>query len=255
MAKLSFWLRGLVAATVLIGWPAYAAHIDLGNIQPGELALVVDDGTVNPDGTPNTWGVMQTGVNNLTAFDINKAPDATWGWSLEGTIAGDADPLVTNNLVLRNMMSTPQTYLITQLIGISPAITPTSLTSGSIGGSITDNNNNGATLTTTSGTALYTSLIDGSVFVPLLNDPFSVNAVAGGSQAFPLAGGNFGLPGPSFPGPAANSTIGIQLSFTLTPGDSVSFTSNFQVVPIPAAAWLFGSGLIGLIVIARRKTT
>lgn len=33
--------------------------------------------------------------------------------------------------------------------------------------------------------------------------------------------------------------------------DTVSF--NIQVVPIPAAVWLFGSGLIGLIAIARRR--
>jgi len=31
------------------------------------------------------------------------------------------------------------------------------------------------------------------------------------------------------------------------------YASNAQVVPIPAAAWLFGSGLVGLIGIARRK--
>ena len=245
MAKLRFLLYGL--ATAVIAWPAYAAHIDMANIQPGELALVVNDGT------PNDWGVVHTGVNNLTAFDVNKAVDSTWEWSLTGTIEGDADPIVTNNLVLTNMMATNQTFVITQLIGISPAITPNSLTSGSIAGSITDLNNNGATLTTTNLTAMYTSMIDGSPFTTLLNDPFNVTAVAGGSQAFPLTGANFGLPGPSFPGPAANSTIGIQLSFTLTPGDSVSFTSNFHVVPIPAAVWLFGSGLLGLFVVGRKR--
>ena len=29
--------------------------------------------------------------------------------------------------------------------------------------------------------------------------------------------------------------------------------ASFTVVPVPAAVWLFGSGLIGLIGIARRK--
>jgi hypothetical protein len=35
--------------------------------------------------------------------------------------------------------------------------------------------------------------------------------------------------------------------------DNVSITADVGAVPIPAAVWLFGSGLIGLIGIARRK--
>ena len=31
-------------------------------------------------------------------------------------------------------------------------------------------------------------------------------------------------------------------------------TSSFTVVPVPAAVWLFGSGLLGLVSLARRKT-
>ena len=31
--------------------------------------------------------------------------------------------------------------------------------------------------------------------------------------------------------------------------------TEVSAVPVPAAAWLFGSGLIGLIGVARRKTT
>jgi hypothetical protein len=39
------------------------------------------------------------------------------------------------------------------------------------------------------------------------------------------------------------------------PGYSLSFSSNIPaaVVPVPAAAWLFGSGLVGLIGLARRR--
>ena len=35
--------------------------------------------------------------------------------------------------------------------------------------------------------------------------------------------------------------------------DNISITADIGAVPIPAAVWLFGSGLIGLIGIARRK--
>jgi len=37
--------------------------------------------------------------------------------------------------------------------------------------------------------------------------------------------------------------------------DNVSFTADVSAVPVPAAAWLFGSGLIGLVGMARRKKT
>lgn len=40
-------------------------------------------------------------------------------------------------------------------------------------------------------------------------------------------------------------------SNTLTPNSSL----QFSLVPLPAAAWLFGSGLIGLVCIARRRTS
>ena len=60
------------------------------------------------------------------------------------------------------------------------------------------------------------------------------------SDADPFTGltGTISLPG--YPGP-------INLD--------VDAGMNSKVVPVPAAAWLFGSGLLGLIGIARRKTT
>jgi len=37
------------------------------------------------------------------------------------------------------------------------------------------------------------------------------------------------------------------------PGFSPNFTGTLSKVPVPAAAWLFGTGLIGLVGMARRK--
>jgi hypothetical protein len=41
---------------------------------------------------------------------------------------------------------------------------------------------------------------------------------------------------------------------TVLPPGSVATFATFSAVPVPAAAWLFGSGLLGLIGIARRKS-
>ena len=35
--------------------------------------------------------------------------------------------------------------------------------------------------------------------------------------------------------------------------DNVSITADIAAVPVPAAVWLFGSGLLGLVGVARRK--
>lgn len=40
---------------------------------------------------------------------------------------------------------------------------------------------------------------------------------------------------------------------TFDPANELVQINNVNVVPIPAAAWLFGSGLVGLVAIARRK--
>lgn len=46
----------------------------------------------------------------------------------------------------------------------------------------------------------------------------------------------------------------VQQESTLNPGEWVAITRDYlNPVPVPSAAWLFGSGLIGLIGIARRK--
>ncbi|MGB5398539.1 MAG: VPLPA-CTERM sorting domain-containing protein, partial [Gammaproteobacteria bacterium] len=42
-------------------------------------------------------------------------------------------------------------------------------------------------------------------------------------------------------------------SFILSDYYRLQFSDNVDVVPVPAAAWLFGSGLVGLIGISRRK--
>ena len=45
-------------------------------------------------------------------------------------------------------------------------------------------------------------------------------------------------------------------SYTVTFGNGGSVLMvDTQVVPVPAAAWLFGSGLLGLVALARRKRT
>jgi hypothetical protein len=166
----------------------------------------------------------------------------------------DEDPVVSGTVAVTNTGLVTQQFTLIFTLPISPAIPGGTVIGGSIQGGVTDNNGNGATLSTATGSAFYTALIDAVAVQTLYTHLSSVTAGSFLSNNLPNVA--FGTPIPSQAGPAALSTIGIKLDFLLTPGDSASFTSVFVVqpaiVPVPAAAWLFGSAL-GLVGVIRRR--
>ena len=53
-----------------------------------------------------------------------------------------------------------------------------------------------------------------------------------------------------------NTSCTLRTAFNFnTSGITADATTSVSAVPLPAAAWLFGSGLVGLMVLARRKNT
>ncbi len=239
-----------------IGVILIAALAALGVSTAASASVVGNTVTVNLCGGSgscwnNTWVVGSTSSwSNITANGSD------WN-AVINTLQAGLDPSVTNNFSLTNTSASTQTYTMTTSLTTGP-IGPATVTSGSVGATATSNGNSAATVSTSGSNAIYTALIDGSSFQSLFYPPFSQSTpypTGGGSLTFSSA---FGLPGNTVPGPAVGSGIGIQIEFALTPGDSVGFTSNFQVqpVPLPASLILFGSGLIGLmglIGIARRR--
>ena len=60
----------------------------------------------------------------------------------------------------------------------------------------------------------------------------------------------------SFTGDLAYDLMTVKVDFSLSAYSRVGisgFVQQLEVVPVPAAVWLFGSGLLGLVGIARRK--
>lgn len=244
-----------VVLAFFISSPVHSATVEPGTtfsamwkLESDQTTTVVTDSAESVAGSDGTFSnVVVRGTNTTGLWD------AQWQWM------ANSDPFVTNNFTVTNLSGSTQTFTITSTIGIVP-IGPASLTSGSIDGSLTDNPTSlgtygGATISTVSGSALYTALIDGGAFKTLLDDPVSVTVPG-------TSGGSADVGPASFSnllGPAITSDIGIRIKFSLTAGDSVSFTSVFSVVetavPVPAAVWLFASGMLGLIVVARRKRT
>lgn len=232
----SHLLRSFVAVLGCLGLalaaaPAQAApYVSFNGWQPGEVAL----------GCSSTGGPITTCVGTNASPGSNNFTVTSWNLFL------DSDPVVSNFISIQNNLLTAQTFTITVQIPIAPSIGSPITIQGSVGGSITDFNGNGATLTKPTG-AIYTALVDGLPVQTLLNAPQTVTAGVFGSQTF----------GPASFGPLAYaapavSDIGITMSFTLSPGDLVSYTSVFVVTPEPGTLLLVGSGIAGLVAYGRR---
>ena len=200
------------------------------------------------DGVVVDWTNVQTMTNtngvSVDQWEVTHGLDLA-GWSL----SMDSDPFVTNNFTITNTSGSTQTYTLGTTIGVSPTI-PIGAMQGSIGFTLTDNNSNGATLAT-SGVSIYQGTIDGNVARTLWNSSTTFTAPFGSTASSTY----FGFPTRETAPESVDSNIGVLIKFSLTAGDSVAFTSNFDVVPVPvpAAIWLFGSGLLGLFGVSRRK--
>lgn len=164
----------------------------------------------------------------------------------------DEDPVVSGVVGLTNLAATTQQFTLLFTLPIVPPILGGSVIGGSIQGGGTDNNGNGVTVATAAGSAFYTALIDGSSVQTLYDDPQSFSAGAFLSTNIPSLA--FGTPIPSQAGPPALASIAIQLDFTLTAGDSATFSSVFVVEPVPEPA--LGGLLLsaGLLLVARHRT-
>lgn len=202
------------------------------------------------DGVVVDWTNVQT-MTNTNGVSVDQW-EVTHGLNVDGwSLSMDSDPFVTNNFTITNTSGSTQTYTLGTTIGVSPAI-PIGAMRGSIGFSLTDNNGGGATLAT-SGLSIYRGTIDGNVARTLWDSPNSFTTFS-----TTAASTDFGFPTREAAPESIDSNIGILITFSLTSGDSAAFTSNFDVVPtavvpVPAAVWLFGSGLLGLFGVSRRK--
>jgi hypothetical protein len=162
------------------------------------------------------------------------------------TASAAADTIILN-YVVTNTSNATQTFTITD--NIAANVGGPTFISGSVTGTVTDLNGNGATVATSpAGSSIYSALIDLGTVRTLMDPGFSFSAgnflsATGGPQSFALE-----------PSIAVTAFIGITLTFTLTAGDSASFTSIFTVVPIPApGAAVALCGLAGSVALGRRR--
>ena len=206
-----------------------------------------------PGETPTPWYPQGVDNGDGTYTFSGTYSDPEYGdWTLNlQNVTVRSDPFINAVYGVTNNLGTTQNLILSVSVPVSPTITPSSLIGGSTGGSINDANFDGVgTLATLgSGQPFYAGLIDGVTVLPLYADPFSVSVpFAGGTALIPAL--NAGLPGPTIPGPAVLSSIGIDHRFSLTAHDTAALTSFFVAVPEPTTGALLALG--GLLLAARR---
>jgi hypothetical protein len=152
----------------------------------------------------------------------------------------DIDPFVTNNFNVTNISGVTQIFEIVVTLPVVPT-GPQTLMTGSIGLSVTNTASGGAALADT-GVAVYRAQIDGSTEQTLFDPAFSL----GCAPPFCSDSDNSGFV--NILGPAATTDIAIRIRFSLSPGDSASGTSvfNIEAVPEPMTAVMIAMGLAGL---------
>lgn len=201
------------------------------------------------NGATNNWTFNDTATPNLDGTFTYDGTVSGSVWTFSWDIDVDPDPFINATLGITNNTAVTKHFdiLFTLPVG-SPFASGTK--SGSMSATFQDLNGSGLVSLTN---VNWSGRIDGV-------DAMSLTAFDG--TCGPGSPGCIGSLGTVSDGPlpsgAVNTNIGIHLAFDLTAGDKATFTNFFEVVPvvvpIPAAMWLFGSGLFGLGALARRRS-
>ena len=171
------------------------------------------------------------------------------GFGLSWGLLVNPDPFIVGNLVVTNTSNATQTFFLDVSLPVNQALASTVI-GGSITGTVTDLTGDGATVAAISANdAIYRAFTDvapdfsgGNLAGSLLTGS---SASSGAFQSATIGPAEFGGPIPAQPYGAVNTNIAIRLQFTLTAGDSASFTSLFVVVPTPGALAIAAFGLVG----------
>jgi len=151
----------------------------------------------------------------------------------------DPDPLISNNVLVQNNTAANQIYTIT--VALPTTFAGPNQIRGSISTSVIGAN---AAISTVAPSAIYSAIIDGVTTVKTLQDsPFSLTTPAPATSAV----ASYGFQLNNVP---VTSSIGITLKFELTPGDTATILSDFEVVAVPEpstlALLLLGGGALVL---------
>jgi len=238
----------LVACTVsvVIALVSASAQADPINLQDVHVQVGWEN--------PNLGGADWYWVDTLVAPDPATGDFSDGGsmttavCDLQWSVSGNADPIVFGAFTATNISAVTQTFVMIVGLPLGAPLLPSTGTSGVMNVTVVDLNSNTSAITAVPGGSIYTSYIDAVPHKTLLDNASFVSAVddtAGGSQSF-------GLPGQTFPGPAALGSISIEYRFNLSPGDQATVNGNFIAVAVPEPATGVAA-ITGLAAMAARR--
>lgn len=174
-------------------------------------------------------------------------------WSLTWDCVLDPDPFVDATINVTNNSGSEQTFIIFMPLNIIN-VDPSSQMDGSVSASLSSQSFlNPATLKADApglgAESVYQAYINGSLVRSLWNPGYTLTAAPLASAGDTTNFGNEIGPGASGPTP----TLGLQLKFRLSAGDSASVTGIFNIVPVPGPASLAVFGVFGLVAGGRRR--
>lgn len=166
-------------------------------------------------------------------------------WDYDWMLTANADPFIESTFTITNLTSSTQTFNVNFNLPVTPPFSP-GFKSGSLGINFIDTNNDGSASATLN---YWNGLIDGANALQLFTFSIPCSGVGCSGNIAPVS------TGPVLHAAGVNSTLDLNMSFDLTAGDTMTVSTRFEVspVPVPAAAWLFGSGLLGLFGFSKRK--
>jgi len=211
----------LVLAVATIGG---ASQAFAGTIKFPEIAISIEG---NP---APAWNYSPSAGDYRQAtgggYELSGSPEFdilnNWAHMSIESLQWDPDPFVLNNVLVTN--TTTATQIFSVFVGLPTTFAAPNSISGNVRTSVIDGGDDGATVATVASTALYQAQIDAVTVATLHDHPFSLIAPSAGSNTA------FASFGPLLSGIPVTSTIGIQLRFSLSAGDTASILSRFDVV-------------------------
>ncbi len=181
-----------------------------------------------PDGVPGNNGFRYNGGASIGLV--------TMGYSL----FGDPDPLVSGSFTLENLSFATIEVELQVTLPILPSLPDVTLMTGSVAVAMTADLD-GGTLATLDGIPFWQGMIDGIPVGGATSLLSGLEMIRVGPGSPPGDSAGFG----GIAGPAALESIGVRITFSLTPGEQMSFTSVFHVVvPGPAGLVLLAFGAL-----------
>jgi hypothetical protein len=253
MSVINLWRSCAVASLtvlLLLILPAAAPAGTLHSDAVPTVSISVDSAPgLTFDFTPSESELVMSGSDHGRKLGTPKAFDNILGGRADVVIQElefDPDPFVVNNYLVTNPLTTTQVYTIGT--GLLTSFAAPNTISGSVLTAVIDSSGNGTATVATAATPIYRAQIDGSTVATLQDPAFSVSVPPG---VLNNASASFG--------PSANlvpvtSDIGILLRFSLTPGDTATIISRFDVVPEPTSLGLGFLALLAGVVISGRRS-